>query len=229
MSRIFISHVRKCAWNSTPIPTERDCRAAAFPASLQGLLPRFGNELIAGAAAHEMSEAGEVQVHAGDHQPIGRHHVEHAPARDRRGGANRLHRPPYGLAFRSPGNRPCVLGYLQLLYPPSFDTSVYNECLAILARHLEAIEDTRVPDCLPVLRLAPAIKIISRTIGKIFDRLYAVLTKGDEHWRRYAWNILQTVINAKLLSLSIKIHLHVARWVYFVGFMRVSGCNRIVT
>jgi hypothetical protein len=125
--------------------------------------------------------------------------------------ANRRHRPPHGLAFRSPVNRPYVLGYLQLLYPCGFDTSVYNECLAILARHLEAIEDTRVPDCLPVLRLAPAIKIISRTIGKIFDRLYAVLTKGDEHWRRYAWNILQTVINAKLLSLSIKIHLHAAR------------------
>ena len=32
-----------------------------------------------------MSEAGEVQVHAGDRQPVGRHHVEHAPARDRRG------------------------------------------------------------------------------------------------------------------------------------------------
>jgi hypothetical protein len=102
--------------------------------------------------------------------------------------ANRGHRPPHGLAFRT----------CQLFYPPSFDTSVYNECLAILARHLEAIKDTRVPDCLPVLRLAPAIKIISRTIGKIFDRLYAVLTKGDEHCRRYAWNILQTVTNAKL-------------------------------
>jgi hypothetical protein len=42
-----------------------------------------------------------------------------------------------------------------------------------------------VPDCLSVLRFAPAIKIISRTIGKIFDRLYAVFTKGDEHLRRY--------------------------------------------
>jgi hypothetical protein len=29
-----------------------------------------------------------------------------------------------------------------------------------------------VPDCFSVLRFAPAIKIISRTIGKIFDRLY---------------------------------------------------------
>jgi hypothetical protein len=100
---------------------------------------------------------------------------------------------------------------LQLFYPPSFDTSVYNECLAILARYLEAIEDTYVPDCLPVLRLAPAIKIISRTIGKIFDRLYAVLTKGDEHSRRYAWNILETVFNAKLLLLSIEIHFHAVR------------------
>jgi hypothetical protein len=32
-----------------------------------------------------MSEAGKVQVHAGDRQPVGRHHVEHTPARDRRG------------------------------------------------------------------------------------------------------------------------------------------------
>ena len=61
---------------------ERHCRAAAVPSSLQRLLPRFGNELIAGATAHEMSEAGEVQVHAGDRQPVGRHHVEHAPARE---------------------------------------------------------------------------------------------------------------------------------------------------
>jgi len=68
-----------------------------------------------------------------------------------------------------------------------------------------------VPDCFSVLRFAPAIKIISRTIGKIFDRLYAVFTKGDEHLRRYTWNILETVFNAKLLSLSIRIHLHAVR------------------
>ena len=58
-----------------------------------------------------------------------------------------------------------------------------------------------MPDYFSVPRFAPAIKIISRTIGKIFDRLYAVFTKGDEHLRRYAWNILETVFNAKLLSL----------------------------
>ena len=68
-----------------------------------------------------------------------------------------------------------------------------------------------MPDRRPVFRLAPAIKIISRTISKIFDRLNAVFTKGDEHSRRYAWNILETVFNAKLLSLSIKIHLHAVR------------------
>src|SRR5215831_18398328 len=56
-----------------------------------------------------------------------------------------------------------------LLYPTSFDASGYDKCLAILARHLQVIEDTRVLDCLPVLCLAPAIKIIGRTIGKIFD------------------------------------------------------------
>jgi hypothetical protein len=68
-----------------------------------------------------------------------------------------------------------------------------------------------VPDCVSVLRFAPAIKIISRAIGKILDRLYALFTKGDEHLCRYPWNILETVFNAKLLSLSIKIHLHAVR------------------
>src|SRR5262249_53981296 len=38
-----------------------------------------------------------------------------------------------------------------LRYPTSFDASVYNKCLAILARHLQMIEDTRVLDCLPIL------------------------------------------------------------------------------
>ena len=104
-----------------------------------------------------------------------------------------------------------IPGLPQLLYPPSFNSSVYNDCLAILAGYLKAIEDTRVPDCLSVLRFAPAIKIISRTIGKILDRLYAVFTKGDEHLRRYTWNILETIFNAKLLSLSIKILLHAVR------------------
>jgi len=98
-----------------------------------------------------------------------------------------------------------------LPYPTSFDASVYDKCLAILARHLQVIEDTRVLDRLPVLCLAPAIKIIGRTIGKIFDRLYAVFTKGDEHSRRYTWNLLETVFNAQLLPLSIKIHLQAVR------------------
>ena len=62
-----------------------------------------------------------------------------------------------------------------------------------------------MPDGLPVLRFAPAIKIIGRTIGKIFNRLYTVFTEGDEHFRRYAGNIVESVFTAKLLSLSIKI------------------------
>ena len=65
-----------------------------------------------------------------------------------------------------------------------------------------------MPDGLPILRFAPAIKIIGRTIGQIFNRLYTVFTEGDEHLRRYAWNILESVFNAKFLSLSIKIRLN---------------------
>jgi hypothetical protein len=62
-----------------------------------------------------------------------------------------------------------------------------------------------MPDRFPVLAFTPAIKIIGRTIGKIFNRLYIVLTEGGEHSRRSAWNILEPIFNAKLLSLSIKI------------------------
>ena len=65
-----------------------------------------------------------------------------------------------------------------------------------------------MPDGLSVLRFAPAIKIIGRTIGKIFNRFYTVFTEGDEHLRRYTWNILECVFNAKLLSLSIKVRLN---------------------
>ena len=70
---------------------------------------------------------------------------------------------------------------------------------------------SRTPARLIIFPSLDSLQIISRTIGKIFDRLYAVFTKGDEHLRRYAWNILETVFNAKLLSLSIKIHLHAVR------------------
>ena len=65
-----------------------------------------------------------------------------------------------------------------------------------------------MPDSFPVLGFTPAIKIIGRTIGKIFNGLYTVFTEGDEHSRRYTWNILKSVFNAKLLSLSIKIRLN---------------------
>ena len=34
-------------------------------------------------------------------------------------------------------------------------------------------------DSFPVLGFTPAIKIIGRTIGKIFNRLYTVFTEGD--------------------------------------------------
>ena len=62
-----------------------------------------------------------------------------------------------------------------------------------------------MPDSFPVLGFTPAIKIIGRTIGEIFNRLYTMLTEGGEHSRRYAWNILEPLFNAKLLSLSVKI------------------------
>jgi hypothetical protein len=94
------------------------------------------------------------------------------------------------------------------LNPASLDAGIYNDCLAILTRHPEAFEDTCVSDALSGLRFAPAIKIIGRTIGKIFNRLYTVFTEGDEHSRRYTWNILKSVFNAKFLSLSIKVQLN---------------------
>ena len=62
-----------------------------------------------------------------------------------------------------------------------------------------------MPDGLVVFRFAPAMKIIGRTIGKIFNRLYTVLTECNEHSRCYAWNILEPVFNAELFSLSIQI------------------------
>ena len=95
-----------------------------------------------------------------------------------------------------------------LLDPPSLNAGTYNDCLAILTRYPEAFEDTFVFDVLSGFRFAPAIKIIGRTIGKIFNRLYTMFTEGDEHLRCHAWNILECVFNAKLFSLSIKVRLN---------------------
>ena len=100
------------------------------------------------------------------------------------------------------------LRQVRLFDPSSLDAGIYDDCLAILTRHPKAFEDTCMADGLSVFRFAPAIKIIGRTIGKIFNRLYTVLTEGDEHSRCYAWNILESGFNAKLLSLSIKIRLN---------------------
>ena len=62
-----------------------------------------------------------------------------------------------------------------------------------------------MPDGLSAFSFAPAIKIIGRAIGKIFKRLYTMLTESVEHSRRYAWNILESVFSAKLYPTSIKI------------------------
>ena len=43
-----------------------------------------------------------------------------------------------------------------------------------------------MPDGFSVFSFTPAIEVIGRAIGKIFNRLYTVLTEGDEHSRRYA-------------------------------------------
>ena len=95
----------------------------------------------------------------------------------------------------------------QLGYPSSFDPSIYNDCLTILTRQVEAIEDTCVPDCLSVPGFAPAIEIIGRTSGKIFNRRYTVFTKGDEHLVGYTWNVLETVFNTKFFWFRIKCRL----------------------
>ena len=65
-----------------------------------------------------------------------------------------------------------------------------------------------MPDGLSVFSFAPAIEIIGRTISKIFNSFYTVFAEGDEHSRRYTWNILESVFNAKLHSLTINIRLN---------------------
>ena len=66
-----------------------------------------------------------------------------------------------------------------------------------------------MPDCLSVLEFAPAIEIIGRTSGEIFNRRYTVFTKDGEHLVRHTWNILETVFNAELVSFRIKCRLRV--------------------
>lgn len=83
---------------------------------------------------------------------------------------------------------------MQLGNPSSFDPSIHNDCLAILARHAEMIEDTLVPDYLSVLRLAPALEIIGRATSKMFNRRYPVFTKGDDHLVRHTWNVLESAV-----------------------------------
>ena len=64
-------------------------------------------------------------------------------------------------------------------------------------------------DGLPVFGFAPTIKVIGGTISKIFDRRNAMFNESDEHLCAYTWNTLEPVCNAKFLSVSEKIHLHV--------------------
>jgi len=84
-----------------------------------------------------------------------------------------------------------------------------------------------MPDGLSVLGFAPTLKIIGGAISKIFNGPYAVLTEGDEHWHRHAWNMLEPVFNAKFPSLSIKYRLNALRPALRLGtwhqicFMRV--------
>ena len=61
-----------------------------------------------------------------------------------------------------------------------------------------------MPDSFPVLGFTPAIKIIGRTIGKIFNGLYTVFAEGDEHSRRYTWNILKSVSTPSSFRLASK-------------------------
>ena len=69
------------------------------------------------------------------------------------------------------------------------------------------IKNTCVPDCLSVLRFAPAIKIIGRTSGKIFNGRYTVFAKGDEHLVRHTWNVLETIFDARVLSFHLQFRL----------------------
>ena len=64
-----------------------------------------------------------------------------------------------------------------------------------------------MPDCRSVHRFAPAVEIIGRTSGKIFNRRYTVFTKDDEHLVRHTWNVLEAVFNAKFFSFRIKCRL----------------------
>src|SRR5262245_60918877 len=73
-------------------------------ASLQHLLPGLRDQLVGRAAAHQMGETWEVQMHAGDREPFGHYHVEHLAAR-RRGGIGvgielHAHLWPCGLHLR---------------------------------------------------------------------------------------------------------------------------------
>jgi hypothetical protein len=69
----------------------------------------------------------------------------------------------------------------------------------------DRLRRSRIPTCLIVS--APAIEIIGRTSGKIFNRRYTVFTKGDEHLVGYTWNVLETVFNTKFFWFRIKCRL----------------------
>ena len=73
-----------------------------------------------------------------------------------------------------------------------------------------------MPVCLtvfPVLKFIPAIKIIGGAVSKILNGFYAVFSKGNEHWRCYAWNILESFFDPKLFPISIDISVNFFRQV----------------
>jgi hypothetical protein len=84
------------------------------------------------------------------------HNAEHRFCRNRETAQSALDK----MGWSPSGSQVAQLGN-----PPSFDPSFHDDFLTILTQQAEATEDTFVPDCLSVLRLAPAIEIGAEVQG----------------------------------------------------------------
>jgi len=82
VARIERSEIRVCRRRWRPDPGFAPLNPGYARCSRsQHVTPRLRDQPITGALAHQMGKAREMQVHAGDQQPVGRGHVEHLAAR----------------------------------------------------------------------------------------------------------------------------------------------------
>src|SRR5581483_10695130 len=98
------------------------------------------------------------------------------------------------------------LGEVGLGDPAGLDAGLHDQRLGLLARNLDAIEETGVLHRLTAfLALGPADQVVGGAAGEIFDRLDVILAELDQYFRGDAGHVLHGVLDAELLAPGLEL------------------------